>query len=99
MVTRPRTSPGPAAHASEATASPPSARMRRAAGPGCILPRMPKGYRALQTASTRVLFACAVVSAAPAAAQQTDIEAEVHGLILMNAFHTTDNVNNSDVPQ
>jgi hypothetical protein len=33
------------------------------------------------------------------AAQQPDIEASVHGLILMNAFHTTDNVNNSDVPQ
>jgi hypothetical protein len=34
-----------------------------------------------------------------AAAQQPDIEASVHGLVLMNAFHTTDNVNNSDVPQ
>jgi hypothetical protein len=35
----------------------------------------------------------------PLASQQPDIEASVHGLILMNAFHTTDNVNNSDVPQ
>ncbi len=33
------------------------------------------------------------------AAQQPDVEASVHGLILMNAFHTTDPVNNSDVPQ
>lgn len=39
------------------------------------------------------------VLAAPLAAQQPDIEASVHGLVLMNAFHTTDNVNNSDVPQ
>jgi hypothetical protein len=39
------------------------------------------------------------VLAAPLAAQQPDIEASAHGLILMNAFHTTDNVNNSDVPQ
>jgi hypothetical protein len=36
---------------------------------------------------------------APLASQQPDIEASVHGLVLMNAFHTTDNVNNSDVPQ
>jgi hypothetical protein len=36
---------------------------------------------------------------APLAAQEPDIEATVHGLVLMNAFHTTDNVNNSDVPQ
>jgi hypothetical protein len=36
---------------------------------------------------------------APLSSQQPDIEANVHGLILMNAFHTTDNVNNSDVPQ
>ena len=36
---------------------------------------------------------------APLAAQQPDIEASVHGLVLMNAFHTTDKVNNSDVPQ
>ena len=33
------------------------------------------------------------------AAQEPDIEASVHGLVLMNAFHTSDNVNNSDVPQ
>jgi hypothetical protein len=32
-------------------------------------------------------------------AQSRDIEASLHGLILMNAFHTTDKVNNSDVPQ
>ena len=36
---------------------------------------------------------------APAAAQEPDIEAAVHGLVLMNAFHTSDKTNNSDVPQ
>ena len=68
---------------------------------------MPKGYRALQSASTRApatrpcvsLLLLAALAAAPAASQEPDIEASVHGLILMNAFHTTDNVNNSDVPQ
>lgn len=35
----------------------------------------------------------------PAAAQTSHIEASLHGLVLMNAFHTTDKVNNSDVPQ
>ncbi len=48
---------------------------------------------------TAVVAALAGIAASPAAAQQPDIEAGVHGLILMNAFHTTDNVNNSDVPQ
>jgi hypothetical protein len=68
---------------------------------------MPKRYRALQSASTRCLAArptallltLATLAAAPAVAQQPDIEASLHGLILLNAFHTTDNVNNSDVPQ
>jgi hypothetical protein len=68
---------------------------------------MPKRYRALQSASTRVptgptsalLVAFAVLVATPATGQQPDIEASLHGLILLNAFHTTDNVNNSDVPQ
>lgn len=46
-----------------------------------------------------MLIALAALAPLPAAAQQPDIEASVHGLILMNAFHTTDNVNNSDVPQ
>ncbi len=41
----------------------------------------------------------AIAGPAAVAAQGPDIEAGVHGLILMNAFHTTDNVNNSDVPQ
>jgi hypothetical protein len=45
------------------------------------------------------LLAVCALAASPAAAQQPDIEASLHGLILMNAFHTTDNVNNSDVPQ
>jgi hypothetical protein len=62
---------------------------------------MPKGYRALGGASTRALL-CALALARPAgwaAAQQPDIEAAVHGLILMNAFHTSEKTNNSDVPQ
>ena len=68
---------------------------------------MPKGYRPLRSASTRgascrvaaILVAVTAGISAPLASQQPDIEADVHGLILMNAFHTTDNVNNSDVPQ
>jgi hypothetical protein len=68
---------------------------------------MPKGYRPLRSTSTRgapfgvpaILLAFAAGISAPLASQQPDIEASVHGLILMNAFHTTDNVNNSDVPQ
>jgi hypothetical protein len=61
---------------------------------------MLKGYRALGSASTRVLLcALALVSPLRAAAQQPDIEAAVHGLVLMNAFHTSDKTNNSDVPQ
>ncbi len=68
---------------------------------------MPKGYRALRSASTRrgqahaaaVTLTLLLGAATPLAAQGPDIEASVHGLILMNAFHTTDNVNNSDVPQ
>ena len=35
----------------------------------------------------------------PLVAQESGIDASVHGLILMNAFHTSDDVNNSDVPQ
>lgn len=34
-----------------------------------------------------------------AEAQSPDIEASLHGRVLMNGFHTTDKVNNSDVPQ
>jgi len=49
--------------------------------------------------TSALLVALAVVVATPAAGQQPDIEASLHGLILLNAFHTTDNVNNSDVPQ
>lgn len=30
---------------------------------------------------------------------EAELQASIDGLILMNAFHTTDNVNNSDVPQ
>src|SRR5215204_5989412 len=32
-------------------------------------------------------------------AQEPGLDASVHGLILMNAFHTSNDVNNSDVPQ
>jgi hypothetical protein len=68
---------------------------------------MPKRYRALQSASTRGLaprlsvavLAITLLRPALATGQAPDIEGEVHGLVLMNAFHTTDPVNNSDVPQ
>ncbi len=40
-----------------------------------------------------------VLGTSAVAAQQSGIDASVHGLILMNAFHTSDDVNNSDVPQ
>ena len=40
-----------------------------------------------------------MLAARAARAQQPDIEAAVHGLVLMNAFHTSDKTNNSDVPQ
>ena len=49
--------------------------------------------------SFALLAALAALVTVPARGQQPDIEANLHGLILMNAFHTTDNVNNSDVPQ
>ena len=74
------------------------------------LPRMSQGYRTLQKASTRALdcqrrvsvalvLSASVAGAALLAAQEPGVQASVHGLILMNAFHTSDNVNNSDVPQ
>jgi hypothetical protein len=37
--------------------------------------------------------------APPASAQRPDLEARVHGLVLVNAFANSDAVNNSDVPQ
>lgn len=40
-----------------------------------------------------------VVITPPVTAQQPDVEASVNGLILVNAFHTSAKVNNSDVPQ
>jgi hypothetical protein len=49
--------------------------------------------------SYALLTTLAALVTVPAHGQQPDIEANLHGLILMNAFHTTDNVNNSDVPQ
>ena len=62
---------------------------------------MPKRYRTLRSASTRALILAAVCSAAVMRldAQAPDIEGSVHGLILMNAFHTSAKVNNVDVPQ
>ncbi|MBA2458494.1 MAG: hypothetical protein H0V43_05995 [Gemmatimonadales bacterium] len=58
-------------------------------------------YRALRSASTRsaALALALLGGAATVSAQQPDVEAAVHGLILMNAFHTSARVNNSDVPQ
>jgi len=46
-----------------------------------------------------VALSISVTAATPVGAQKPDIEAGVHGLILMNGFYTSDNVNNSDVPQ
>jgi hypothetical protein len=40
-----------------------------------------------------------VLAATLLTAQEPEVQASVHGLILMNAFYTSDNVNNSDVPQ
>src|SRR5215204_3259116 len=41
----------------------------------------------------------AALSTTALPAQDGGIDASIHGLILMNAFHTSDDVNNSDVPQ
>ena len=61
---------------------------------------MLKGYRPVLSASTQWAWVLVLWAAAPAAvAQSPDIEASLHGLILMNGFHTTEKVNNSDVPQ
>ena len=51
-----------------------------------------------QTPILACLLASALMTTA-SSAQESGIEASVHGLILMNAFHTSDDVNNSDVPQ
>jgi hypothetical protein len=40
----------------------------------------------------------ATLAPAAAQAQGPDMEASLHGLVLMNGFHTTQKVNNSDVP-
>jgi hypothetical protein len=45
------------------------------------------------------LVSTALVAQQPIAAEESGIEASVHGLVLMNAFYTSDDVNNSDVPQ
>lgn len=42
-----------------------------------------------------MLLACAT----PIYAQESGVDATVHGLVLMNGFYTSDEVNNSDVPQ
>ena len=60
---------------------------------------MPKGYRSVRSASTRWALLVATLAPAAAEAQGPDIEASLHGLVLMNGFHTSDKVNNSDVPQ
>ena len=83
------------------SASPTAGNERRKAAPHCNLPRMPKGYRPVRSASTRWASALLLAALAPrdAEAQGPDIEASLHGLILMNGFYTTEKVNNSDVPQ
>jgi hypothetical protein len=61
---------------------------------------MVQDYRSPLSASThRVALLALLLLAAPLAAQQPNIEAHLHGLALMNAFYTSDAVNNSDVPQ
>lgn len=40
-----------------------------------------------------------VACTARLSAQQSGVDASVHGLVLMNGFYTSDDVNNSDVPQ
>jgi hypothetical protein len=46
-----------------------------------------------------LLFTLAGLVAQPLDAQQSSIEAAVHGLVLVNAFYNDAKVNNSDVPQ
>jgi hypothetical protein len=71
---------------------------------------MRERYRPPQNASTRIrltgvavtlslLVTTVLAAQEPAGAEGSGIEASVHGLILMNAFYTSDDVNNSDVPQ
>jgi hypothetical protein len=61
---------------------------------------MVQDYRSPRSASTRrIAFLSLSLLGAPLAAQQPSIEAHLHGLVLMNAFYTSDAVNNSDVPQ
>jgi hypothetical protein len=52
------------------------------------------------TSSKQLLLAAlALVMAAPVSAQRPDLEAELHGLVLVNGFANSEDVNNSDVPQ
>jgi hypothetical protein len=60
---------------------------------------MSKGYRAVRSASTQWALVVATLAPAVAEAQGPDAEASLHGLVLMNGFHTSAKVNNSDVPQ
>src|SRR5919112_3164707 len=99
IVIRPATAARSPAAPTPASASPADSSTRRKAVPHCTLPRMTKGYRAVRSASTRWVLALAIVTPAAATAQGPDLEASVHGLVLMNGFHTTEKVNNSDVPQ
>ena len=55
------------------------------------------GYQ--QRARIALFLAAAPVGARLLMAQESSVQASVHGLVLMNAFHTSDPVNNSDVPQ
>ncbi|HET6797534.1 MAG TPA: hypothetical protein VFH40_10280 [Gemmatimonadales bacterium] len=55
----------------------------------------------LRLAGIPVLLGAALTPLCIAAQEKAEpgIEASIHGLVLMNAFYTSDNVNNSDVPQ
>src|SRR5262249_25072245 len=82
--------------------------------PHCTLAHMPQGYRSPSGPSTQttriprhmtsvkqlVALALALALApTPASAQRPELETELHGLILVNAFANSEDVNNSDVPQ
>ena len=51
------------------------------------------------TRNILVLLVAASAGAIPAAAQHPDLQAQIHGLILINAFANSTGFNNSDVPQ
>ena len=66
--------------------------VRRRSERGSVRGCWPNGVAAALLASA---FATGVLTAQ----EGNELDASVHGLILMNAFHTSEDVNNSDVPQ